>query len=310
MSVFSLSLRSGSSGNSTYIRTESARIAVDCGMNGKQFALALNSIGEDAKHVDALLLTHEHIDHCSGIGVIMRRHRIPLYMTLDTLNGARQILGKIDESLIHIIEPGKMFAIRDTVVMPFSIPHDAADPVGYRIFTKTGDIGVVTDLGHFSSIVRDSLEGCRVVFLEANFDPNMLETGPYPYFLKRRIAGVNGHLSNNDAGEAAAHLLRHGTEAFALSHLSQDNNRPGLALKTVSERLLRDGARAGRDYVINASPRYECSKSFHCHVSERPFKKTLPELTEHIETVVPEQLTVLTSPDLSCDQSKLSSEMA
>ncbi len=265
MSVFSLSLRSGSSGNSTYIRTESARIAVDCGINGKQFALALRSVGEDVDAIDALLLTHEHIDHCSGIGVVMRRHGIPLYTTMKTFESARTTLGNIDESLVRIIEPGKVFSIRDTVILPFSTPHDASDPVGFRIYSRGGDIGVVTDLGHFSSDVRDALEGCRVVYLEANFDPAMLESGSYPQFLKNRIAGSHGHLSNIDAGDAAAQLLRTGTEAFALSHLSQDNNRPGLALKTVSERLLREGARAGRDYVINTSPRYECSRPFCLH---------------------------------------------
>jgi phosphoribosyl 1,2-cyclic phosphodiesterase len=280
MSVFSLSLRSGSSGNSTYIRTDSARIAVDCGITGKQFALALRSIGEDANAVDALLLTHEHIDHCSGIGVVMRRFGIPLYTTKSTFEGARDILGNINESLVYIIEPGKAFSIRDTVVLPFSVPHDASDPVGFRIFSAGGDIGVVTDLGHFSSEVKNSLEGCRVVYLEANFDPELLESGYYPQLLKRRIAGSRGHLSNLDAGDAAVQLLHSGTEAFALCHLSRDNNRPSLALKTVSERLLREGARAGRDYVINASPRYECSRVFHCRRSLDEQDKSLPLLHE------------------------------
>ncbi len=296
MSILSLSLRSGSSGNSTFIRTESARIAVDCGMNGKQFALALRSVGEEAKKVDALLLTHEHIDHCSGIGVVMRRHRIPLYATLATLNEARRIIGEVDEALIHIIEPGKKFSVRETVIMPFSIPHDAADPVGFRVFSKSGDIGIATDLGHFPDAVRDSLKGCRVVFLEANFDPVMLETGSYPYYLKRRIVGMNGHLSNFDAGDAAAYLLRQGTEAFALSHLSQNNNRPGLALKTVSERLLRDGARAGRDYVINASPRFECSRAFRFELAENTLRRALPHMADCGGAPdCPEQLSMLTS---------------
>jgi phosphoribosyl 1,2-cyclic phosphodiesterase len=230
MSVFSLSLRSGSSGNSTYIRTDSARIAVDCGITGKQFALALRSIGEDANAVDALLLTHEHIDHCSGIGVVMRRFGIPLYTTKSTFEGARDILGNINESLVYIIEPGKAFSIRDTVVLPFSVPHDASDPVGFRIFAAGGDIGVVTDLGHFSSEVKNSLEGCRVVYLEANFDPELLESGYYPQLLKRRIAGSRGHLSNLDAGDAAVQLLHSGTEAFALCHLSRDKSTATSAL--------------------------------------------------------------------------------
>lgn len=292
MSVFTLSLRSGSSGNSTYIRTDSARIAVDCGMTGKQFALALRSIGEDAIAVDALLLTHEHIDHCSGIGVVMRRYGIPLYTTRSTFEGARDILGNINESLVNIIEPGKAFSIRDTVVLPFSVPHDASDPVGFRIYTAEGDVGVVTDLGHFSPEVRNSLEGCRVVYLEANFDPDLLESGLYPQFLKRRIAGSHGHLSNFDAGDAAVQLLHTGTEAFLLCHLSRDNNRPGLALKTVSERLLREGARAGRDYVINASPRFECSHIYHYRRTLPGQPKSLPSL--HEESQITENYTQCT----------------
>lgn len=283
MSVFSLSLRSGSSGNSTYIRTASARIAIDCGMTGKQFALALRSIGEDVNAVDALLLTHEHIDHCSGIGVVMRRHRIPLYATMNTFESAREILGNVDESLVHIVEPGRAFTVRDTVILPFTVPHDAVDPVGFRIYAADGDIGVATDLGHVPCGVYDSLKGCRMVYLEANFDPALLESGSYPLFLKKRIAGSHGHLSNSDAGDAAVELLRTGTEAFLLSHLSRDNNRPGLALKTVSERLLREGARAGRDYVINASPRYECSRILYCQHARREQVRSLPLFREELQ---------------------------
>lgn len=264
MNLFSVSLRSGSSGNSTFVRTESAGIAVDCGLNGRQFARALHAIGESPASLDALLLTHEHIDHCSGIGVVMRRHRIPLYLTEKTFLAVERELGPVADSLIHFIEPGVAFTVRDTLITPFSTPHDAADPLGFRIETSLGDIGIATDLGHFSATVRQALTGCRIIHLEANYDPRMLETGPYPPFLKRRIAGPSGHLSNQETALAASWLIRHGTLALVLSHLSQENNLPQLALDTVTDYLAHEGAEAGRDYAIHVSPRHVCSPLFFC----------------------------------------------
>jgi phosphoribosyl 1,2-cyclic phosphodiesterase len=269
MRALSVSLRSGSSGNATFVRTPSARLAVDVGLSGRRFADALESIGEHADDIDAILLTHEHADHCSGLGVVMRRHRIPLYVTRWTYREVKGMLGRVDESLIHFIEAGTPFAVRDTVITPFSTPHDAIDPLGFRIHTDDGDIGIATDLGYFSDDVRAALSGCKIVHLEANFDPEMLETGSYPRHLKRRIASREGHLSNFDAGAAAVDLLRHGTEAFALSHLSEENNRPYLALSTVMDTLAREGAKVGRDYIIKASPRYTCAEPF-CFAREHP----------------------------------------
>ena len=273
MPVYSVSLRSGSSGNSAFIRTESAGLALDLGMTGRQYALALESLGESADGVDGILLTHEHIDHSSGIGVVMRRHKTPLYATLGTYRALLPFLGKIDESLVRIIEPGQSFSIRETVITPFSIPHDAADPVGFRIHTKAGDIGVATDLGHFSQTVREALTGCRIVHLEANFDPDMLETGSYPPSLKKRIAGSDGHLSNQESGMAASWLIRNGTESLFLSHLSEENNLPPLALRTVCSYLDQTGARAGEDYVIQVAPRYSCSRPMLC---QDPFSEYVP----------------------------------
>lgn len=264
MNFFSVSLRSGSSGNSTFIQTESAALAVDCGMNGRQFALALQQVGRSAGAVDALLLTHEHTDHCSGVGVVMRRHKIPLYLTAGTFEAIRDSLGPVPDSLIHIIEAGQAFTVLDTEIIPFATPHDAVDSVGFRIRTRGGDVGVATDLGHFSQTVRQALEGCRIVHLEANYDPDMLETGSYPRFLKRRIAGPNGHLSNEEAALAAAWLIGRGTDLIALSHLSQENNLPDLALRTIRDYLLAGGMVEGCDYRLEVSPRYRSSSPFFC----------------------------------------------
>jgi phosphoribosyl 1,2-cyclic phosphodiesterase len=273
MEVFSVSLRSGSSGNATFIRTESAGLAVDCGINGRQFDRALHSIDESPHTLDALLLTHEHTDHCAGIGVVMRRHQIPLYLTGKTYQAVRGELGRVADSLLHLIEPGRPFVVKGTVITPFSIPHDAADPVGFRIGTALGDIGIATDLGHFSETVREALTGCRIIHLESNYDPHMLESGSYPHFLKRRIAGPAGHLSNQESARAASWLVRHGTEAIVLSHLSEENNLPELALSTVRDYLASEGAKAGHDYVLHVSPRYACSRPFFC---SDPFYSEIP----------------------------------
>lgn len=264
MNTFSVSLRSGSSGNSTFVRTESAGIAVDCGMSGRQFALALEAIGQSPCQVDALLLTHEHIDHCSGIGVVMRRHKIPLYLTRKTFEALGPALGPLPDSLIHLIEAGKPFHVKDTEIEAFSIPHDAHDPVGFRIRTGEGDIGIATDLGYFSQEVREALTGCRLVHLESNFDPQMLENGSYPRHLKDRIASARGHLSNEEAGMAAAWLIRQGTKALALSHLSQENNLPQIAHRVVSGYLQSLGASADQDYCLTVSARYQVSRPLYC----------------------------------------------
>ncbi len=260
--MLSFSLRSGSSGNSTYVGTSSARLLIDCGLNGRQLARALSVYDLDPAELDAILLTHEHVDHCSGVGVAMRRYNLPLYLTEKTYLAARSSLGKIDESLVHLITPEIPFAVRDTEILPFSTPHDAVDSVGFRVLDSSGDIGVCTDLGYFSRDVRTALRGCRVVFLESNYDVDMLKTGPYPRFLKQRIAGRRGHLSNEEAGEAAVWLVRYGTEALSLSHLSENNNNPGRAMVTVREALLKNGIRAGQDCLLQTSPRYKCSPIF------------------------------------------------
>lgn len=259
MTCFSVSLRSGSSGNATFVRTESARLVVDLGLNGKRFAMALEEFDEDPNQIDAILLTHEHIDHISGIGVVMRRHRIPLYTTLSTFNKAEAQLGKIDYDLVHLIVPSNPFTVRDTEIMAFPTSHDAVDPVGFRISSRHGDVGVMTDTGEFDHYARENLKGCKVVFLESNYDQDMLWNGDYPYPLKVRIDGRSGHLSNYEAGQAACFLLENGTEALALSHLSQENNLPDLALQTVSEALQEIGAKPDVDVRVRVSERYHCS---------------------------------------------------
>lgn len=262
MACLSAALRSGSSGNSILVRTESATLVVDLGMSGRQFERALDRFDLTPSQIDGILLTHEHRDHLSGLGVVMRRHHIPLYVTLPTLEAALPDLGTVDHERIHLILPEQTFVVRDTPIRAFPVPHDAADPVGFRIGSRSGDVGIATDLGSFAPAVREHLKGCRTVHLEANYDEAMLWNGPYTMRLKRRIAGADGHLSNPESAQAALWLLRHGTEAFALSHLSRENNLPHLALSQVCELLEAAGARLDRDVRVRTSERYACSAPF------------------------------------------------
>lgn len=244
------SLRSGSGGNASLIYTENTKIMVDCGMSGKAAAEALGSLGVDPAEIDAIVVTHEHIDHISGVGVMMRRFGIPVFATHGTWRAMYGQLGKTDDGLVRTFEPNEDFEIGDVGVCPFSIPHDAASPVGYSFLCGGEKLSVATDIGELKKDLFAALRGSRTVLLEANHDVNMLEMGSYPFPLKRRISGKLGHLSNDEAGKAAEFLVKLGTENILLGHLSKENNYPALAMQTVSCVLDEADIRVGRDVTL------------------------------------------------------------
>lgn len=254
-------LRSGSSGNAIYIGSK-ARILVDVGVCGRAVEQSMRAIGEEAAALDALIVTHEHTDHTSGIGVLMRRYKIPLYTSPATWEAMRTAAGRIDSDLVNLIRPGQSFTVGDLDITGFTTPHDAIDPVGYRIETPGGAVSVMTDIGYLADGLLQNAAGSKAIFLEANYDLTMLMNGYYPYFLKKRISGRQGHLSNDDCALAVNSLLAAGTEYFCLSHLSKDNNSPDLALMTVEQKLAEIGACAGRDLVLDIARRYEVSRPY------------------------------------------------
>ncbi|MHB1452935.1 MAG: MBL fold metallo-hydrolase [Saccharofermentanales bacterium] len=269
------SLYSGSSGNSIFISSgndsaqsyaglhfesskSKTKILVDAGVSGKKLQLAMKSIGEDLDDIDGVLLTHEHIDHMAGIGVIVRRHKIPLYLTEKTWNELQRLhAGEIPGNLLRIFEAGSSFTIGGMEIRSFSIPHDAADPTGYRIASEDRSVSVFTDIGEIRQDIMDVIYGSDAVFIESNYDKDMLWTGSYPWYLKNRIDGVFGHLSNIDCAAATAALLEGGTEKFILSHLSQENNSPRMALRTTVEYLSGLGAERDKDYTIQVARRFD-----------------------------------------------------
>lgn len=231
-----VSLVSGSSGNSTFVSDGKTNILIDCGMSGKALEKSLESIGERACEISALLVTHEHIDHIKGAGIISRKYNIPIYATAGT-HSAMEI-GKIrDEN--RLIADGE-FEIGSIGIKPFPIPHDAAQPVGYNLFAGGEKLSVATDIGHMTDEILDSILRSDRVLLEANHDVEMLKLGAYPYPLKQRILGDNGHLSNDTAAETALKLAENGTRSIMLGHLSNENNYPQIAYNTVLNRLRAD----------------------------------------------------------------------
>lgn len=230
-----VSIASGSSGNAIYVGTEETHILVDAGISAKRIEEGLNSIGIKGSDLDAVLLTHEHSDHVKGLGVLARRYGLKIYGTDGTLRAVRDMncLGEYPDELLRRVSADTEFPVGDMVMRPFRIDHDAAEPVAYRIRSGNKCTAVATDMGHFTDCIVENLSGLDTLLLESNHDVRMLETGPYPYYLKRRILSDQGHLSNDDAGRLISRILHDGLKQILLGHLSKENNYPDLAYETV-----------------------------------------------------------------------------
>lgn len=248
-----LSLRSGSRGNASLVSGGNTKLLVDCGVSGKSVTSALADVDVYPEDISAIAVTHEHIDHIAGIGVMMRRYHIPVWANAATWTAMENQVGKIDKSLVNIFDNDSSFEIGEIGVKPFSIPHDAADPVGYSFMCGDEKVAVATDIGELKKDLFEAILGSKTVLLEANHDVNMLEIGKYPPQLKRRIRGKLGHLSNDDAGRAAEFLVRLGTERIILGHLSEENNYPELARQTVICVLNDAGIKCGRDVLLGVA---------------------------------------------------------
>ncbi len=256
------SITSGSSGNCIFVGSDKASVLIDVGISGKRIEMGLNSIERKTSEVDGILITHEHSDHIKGLGVVARKHHIPIYATGGTIDAIRSSssLGKIDEDLFCEIHPDETFQIKDLEIAPFSISHDAADPVAYRVNHEEKSVGVITDLGIYNDYTIEHLQGLDAVLMEANHDINMLQVGSYPYYLKQRILGNRGHLSNENAGRLLCNILHDKMKAVFLGHLSQENNYEKLAFETVCQEVtLGDNPYKAKDFFISVAKRNEVS---------------------------------------------------
>ena len=217
-------LSSGSKANSTCIEVDGIRLLIDCGLSCRKLELRLLSIGIDPSTISAVLVTHEHEDHTRGISTFSRKHRIPVYANRET--------GRfIDRPYaIKHFNTGSAFSIMGLQISPFSIPHDASDPVGFSIFGEGLKFCQVTDLGRVTPLVRDALTLCDALVIESNHDEQLLWSCGYPWALKQRIASSHGHLSNAAAAELLSEICHPGLQYVVLGHLSENSNNPDFAL--------------------------------------------------------------------------------
>lgn len=235
---------------------------IDVGISGKRTESGLESLGISGRDLDGILITHEHADHISGLGVLARKYEVPLYATKGTIEAIRQMnnMGSVDEELWVEVQEDQRFTIKDLTVNPMRISHDAAQPVGYRIGYGSQKVAVCTDLGVYNDYTVECLKGLDAILIEANHDVNMLQVGPYPYYLKQRILGNRGHLSNENSGRLLSRILHDRLKYISLGHLSKENNLPELAYEAVRmEITLGDNPYKAEDFRIQVASRSEVS---------------------------------------------------
>lgn len=249
MRVFNLS--SGSDGNATYIETENARILVDDGISCSETLKRLALIGVKGEDIDAIVVTHEHSDHIKGLDVFSKRFNTPIYAHNDVWEGLYKKLSKVKEENMRIFTGD--FDIKDLIISPVEIPHDVKC-FGYSIQNENSKVSLLTDLGHTNDKILNSVQGSQLVYLEANHDLSMLRNcEKYPLSLRMRIAGKNGHLSNDASADFAEKLVKTGTKQIVLSHLSRENNTPELAFTYISKKLDEKGIIEGKNVRIDVA---------------------------------------------------------
>ena len=245
-------LYSGSSGNAAFVGGGNTRILIDAGLSGRTVTEALNRIGILPETLDGILVTHEHSDHIKGVGILSRKYHIPIYANAATWAAMEKLIGPVMPALHREFETDASFYIGDLAVLPYSISHDAAEPVGYRVDYGARSVATATDIGVFTQNVLSVLSGVDLVLLESNHDIDMLhENEHYSARLKSRILGRRGHLSNEACGEALWQLYQTGVCHAVLGHLSHENNTPELALRTVCDALRAHGLEIGRDIWVD-----------------------------------------------------------
>jgi phosphoribosyl 1,2-cyclic phosphodiesterase len=233
-------LASGSSGNAILVESGKTRVLIDAGLSGRDLSDRLRLVRVEPDTITGIVFTHEHLDHVRGAGALGRRLRVPLYFNPET----RKNVADLHKCRVEEFQTGEPFAIDGLRVTPFSVSHDAADPVAFVLDDGVHRVGMAADLGFVSRLVAQRLAGASALLLESNHDPHMLETGPYPPDLKHRVAGKRGHLSNGQCGELLGALVHDGLRRVVLIHLSEKNNTPDLALDAARAGLAAAGADA------------------------------------------------------------------
>lgn len=247
------SIASGSSGNSYYISSADTAVLIDVGISAKRVKEAI--LASNLRRPEAIFITHEHSDHISGLQVLARHWDLPIFMTEGTYTAWLARVPKAEYAKVHIIEARTKISFRDLCISSVAAFHDAVEPLIFKVENSHSAISVCTDLGYVNKDIIDFIMPSSLVYLEANYDENMLSCGPYPRILQERIAGELGHLSNEDAAFVATCLLGSTRKTFVLSHLSLHNNQADLAKLIVENALNKQGALAEEDYKLLVADR-------------------------------------------------------
>ncbi len=245
-------LASSSSGNAALVREGDTAVLVDAGISARRIAQSLAQLGLSPDSLDAVLITHAHGDHVGGLATLTRKYAVPVYASRGT---AHYLVCGAD--VLHIIEPGDTFALGALTVRSFRTSHDIPGSTDYRLDGEGGSVGFLTDTGYVTDEALEVLPGVDALLLEANHDVETLQSGPYPYHLKQRILGAEGHLSNDAAAEFALRCVRSGTRDILLAHLSAENNTPAMAEYAVARRLQS----AGCSVRLGVAPRDQLSEA-------------------------------------------------
>ena len=249
-------LASGSSGNCLLVSDGATHLLVDDGISCRRITTALKGLGVDPASLSGVLITHEHSDHISGLTTLTKQLGIPVYASRGT---GRQLCYRIAflEEVLHPFTPGDCFSIGGIDVESFPTPHDAAESTGYALSAGGRKAAVVTDLGHVTAAVEAGIQGANLLVAEANHDIEWVQSGPYPDFLKDRILGDRGHLSNEAGAALVCSAVTKGASTIVLAHLSHENNTPERARPVVGDALGRMGALPGRDVLLDVAPHSE-----------------------------------------------------
>lgn len=256
-------LASGSQGNATFIASDQTKVLIDAGINTTRIKNSLNEIGVSPEELDAVFVTHEHRDHVLALDVFMRRYNVPVLATEGTWRNLVQVLKLKGNINGKVIRDEEIIKIRDMEIVPFRIPHDGLEPVGYTLKAGNRRITVATDLGKMQENIYEKLKCSDLVLLESNYDEELLKTGPYPYFLKKRILSETGHLSNSSAAETILKLLLENKGiSIILGHLSQTNNYPRLVLETIYKVLSDNGLNPVKEVKLDIADRFHPSRLY------------------------------------------------
>jgi len=252
-------LASSSSGNATLVSYERTHFLIDAGISLKRIREGLNQLSLTPDDLTAVLVTHEHSDHVKGLEMLVKHHKTPIFSS----RGAAHAISNhkpVVEPFISTLETGVEVDMGNIAIESFATPHDASESIGFRLTAGNKTLAYATDLGHVSMDVLEAMYGAFAVIIESNHDKQMLSTGPYPSYLKKRVSSPHGHLSNPDCGKFAVELVKSGTRIIQLAHLSRENNTPELARSTVGKSLEDKGISLSADVSLEVAEPFTLSR--------------------------------------------------